>query len=150
MRLARSRADALTAVARIRALQSRATEIEAVRAVNAHRAATERHESCAEALAEIQTGWSEALQGGSFDPGMARYWYAALDRGCAEERQLAELVEAARDRLEQDRAAWHAASARSDAAREQAQAASKRLARQREEIRLAALEDRAARGTRPS
>jgi hypothetical protein len=144
MGAARDRSDALAAIAGIRGLQSRAGEIQALRAVDAHRAAKERHENWVETLAETQAGWAKAVAGGSFDPGMARHWFSALEQGHAEERRLEAQVASAGERLERDRAAWQAAAARSDAADEQAQAAAKRAASQREEARLAALEDRAA------
>jgi hypothetical protein len=146
MGAARDRSDALAAIAGIRGLQSRAGEMQALRAVQAHRAAKERHDDFVEALGETEAGWAGAVQSGSFDPEMARHWFAALERDHAQERRLEAQVDEARDELERDRAAWQAASARSDAAREQAEAAAKRADRQRDELRLTALEDRAAAG----
>jgi hypothetical protein len=144
MGAARDRSDALAAIAGIRGLQSRAGEIRALRAVQAHRAAKERHDDFAETLAETEAGWAEAVKSGSFDPQMARHWFAALERGHEQERRLEAQVEEAREALERERAAWQAAEARSDAAHEQAGGAAKRADRQRDELRLAALEDRAA------
>lgn len=144
MGAARDRSEALAAIAGIRALQSRAGEIQALRAVNAHRAAKQSYDGCVEALIETQAGWAEAMQGGSFDPEVARIWFTALEQGHAEERRLEAQLESARNELERDRAAWQACAARSDAAREQAEGAAKRADRQREDARVAALEDRAA------
>jgi hypothetical protein len=147
MRAARDRSDALAAIAGIRGLQSRAGEIQALHAANAHRAAKERYGICVETLNETQAGWAKAVESGSFNPEMARHWFAALERGHAEQRRLEAEVESARAALERDRAAWQAAEARSDAAREQAEAAAKRANRQRDDRRLAAIEDRAAERT---
>ena len=91
-----------------------------------------------------QAGWAEAMAGGSFDPAVAGHWFAALEQGHAEERQLEARMEGARSEMEQERAAWQSSAARSDAAREQAQTAAKRADRQRDDARVAALEDGAA------
>lgn len=144
MRAARDRSDALAAIAGIRGLQSRAGEIQAVRAANAHRAAKERYDLCAQALIESQAGWAKAVEDGSFDPQVARIWFAALERGHAEERRLDAELESARKEMERCRSAWQASIARSDSAHEQAEAAGKRVGRQRQDAREAALEDRAA------
>ena len=146
MRIARERSDALAAIASICVLQGRACEALALRAAAAHRAAKERHEACAEQLAQTQAGWSEALARSKFDPGLARHWFAAVELVGAEERRLSAQEQEAREALERDRAAWQAAMARSDGAREQANAAARRADRQRDEGRLAAIEERATLG----
>jgi hypothetical protein len=146
MRVARERSSALAAIASICVLQGRACEARALRAAAAHRAARERHEACGERLAQTQAGWSEALARATFDPGLAGHWFAAIELASAEERRLAAQEQEAREALERDRAAWQAAMARSDAAQAQAKAAARRADRQRDEGRLAAIEERATLG----
>ena len=62
MRAARERSAAFAAIAELRRLQSRASEMRALQAVNVNRAAKERHEESVAALDETQAGWTEAMQ----------------------------------------------------------------------------------------
>jgi len=144
MAAARSRADALATIAEIRGLQSRAAEIEAARAAGERRTAEERRAEAAERLAGTEAGWAASLAGGAFDPGLARHWFAALEAGRAEQHRLDERLAAAEQELAGRRAAWQAASARTDAAREQSRTATRHAAHRRDEARLAAVEDRIA------
>jgi hypothetical protein len=120
--------------------------MEAVRAANAHRAAGERHEASLDALTAIEAGWAETLQGAAFVPDMASQWAAAFAQGEAEARRLEGEAESALRRRERDHEAWQASLGRMEAARGQAKAAAKRAERQRDEARLAALEDRGETG----
>lgn len=142
MAAARDRSRALQAIAELRNLQSLGREMEAVRAANAHRAAAERHEASLDALAGVEAGWAETLQGAAFAPDMASQWAAAFAEGEAEARRLEADTEGALKQRERDHEAWQASLGRTEAARGQARAAAKRAERQRDEARLAALEDR--------
>ena len=144
MAAARDRAEALKVIAEIRGLQSRAAELDAVRAAGERRAAEERRTDCAERLAGTEAGWAATVGGGAFDPELARHWFAALEAGRAEQHRLDEIAAAAGEELERRRSDWQAASARTDAAREQSRIAGRRAGHRREEARLAAVEDRAA------
>ncbi|HEV2818514.1 MAG TPA: hypothetical protein VGW40_14975 [Allosphingosinicella sp.] len=144
MARARVRAEALAVIAEIRGLQSRAAELEAARAAGERRAAEESCAECRERLAGTEAGWTATIEEGALDPELARHWFAALEAGRAEQHRLDEEAAAAEDALVRSRAAWQAASARTDAAREQSGIAARRAGRRREEARLAAVEDRAA------
>jgi hypothetical protein len=143
-----TRAADWKAVAEIRALQSRAAEMAAARAGAERTAAAERHQGCEASLDAAQRGWAEALDG-AFDPGLARHWFTDVGRKEAEERAAGEALAGADRRLEDQRAAWHGAQARAEAADTRRRSASSDEARRRDEERLAAVEDRAARQRRP-
>ena len=148
MAAARDRAAGLAVIAEIRGLQSRAAELDAVRAAGERRAAEERHAEGRERLAGTEAGWAASVEGGLFDPELARHWYAALEAGRAEQRRLDEEVAVAEEELTRRRTAWQAASARTDAACEQSRIATRRAGHRRDEARLAAVEDRTAASSR--
>jgi hypothetical protein len=144
MNARRARAAAFKAVAGIRGLQSRAAQLAVVRAENERRSRSEEQARSAEALDETQRGWAEALGGASFDPGLARQWFADVGARQADERRATEALGEAETRLGERQTACHAAIARADTAEAQAKAAASQEARRRDEGRLAALEDQAA------
>jgi hypothetical protein len=140
----RTRASDWKAVAEIRGLQSRAAEMDAVRAGNGRDEAAGRRESAEAALDEAQLGWIATVEGGVFDPLLTRHWFAEVGRRQAEESEAGEALRDADRRLEESLAAWHVARARADAATERRRDASAMASRRREETRLTAMEDRAA------
>lgn len=140
----RTRAADWKAVAEIDVLKSRVAEMAAAQAGRERGSAAERHEEAEAALGEAQDGWAAALAGGAFDPGLARHWFAHVGRRQAEERTAGEALADADRQLAEKRAAWHGAQARADVVGERARSATAAEARQREEIRLEAVEDRAA------
>jgi hypothetical protein len=137
------------AVSQIRSLQSRAAEMAAARAGAERGAAAEQHQNCQAALDEAQRGWMKAIEGGAFDPGLARHWFAHVGRKEAEQRTAGEALQGADRRLEDKRSAWHGAQARAEAADKRRRSASAAEARRRDEDQLAAVEDRAAHQGRP-
>lgn len=149
MNARRTRAADWRAVAEIRALQSRAAEMAAVRATHEQDAAATRHGESQAALDAAQQGWAAALAG-VFDPEMARRWFADVDRRQAEESAAGTALAESDRLLEARRTDWHAAEARADVADARHLDASARAVRRRDEARLAAVEDRAARQGRPS
>lgn len=140
----RARVADWKAVSEIRRLQSRAAEMEAVRAGTDRGAAAERHVEAEESLDDAQSGWTAALEG-VFDPGLAGQWFAEIGRKEAGEREAREALGKADRRLEEKRGDWHAAEARAEAAGARLHGASAGAARRREEARLAEVEDRFAR-----
>lgn len=146
----RARAADWTAVTEIRRLQSRAAEMEAVRAGTERGAAAERHAEAETALDDAQRSWTAAVEGGALDPGLVGHWLADVGSRQAEERTCGEALRDAGRKLDEKRAAWHAARARADAADARRRDASAKAARHGEEARLAAVEDRAARQGKPS
>jgi hypothetical protein len=140
----RTRAADWQAIAVIRRLQSRAAEMEAVRAGREREQAAQRQAESDAALAEAQRGWESALEG-AFDPGLARHWSADVGRkqGASEAADTA--ADEAELRLGDKRAAWNAADARAEVAEDRQRAAKGAADRHREEARLAGIEDRATR-----
>lgn len=149
MRAARD-ARILRAVADIRELQARASESELARASRARRHATEQLEEGREAVAEAEQGWTAATADAFLDPGLSRAWLHELSVCRIEEHRLEQADRQAADEEEVRRNALRGAQARSDASKEQARRAARKVARHREEARLGAVEDQlSARRTFP-
>jgi hypothetical protein len=140
----RARAADWQAIAAIRRLQSRAAEIEAMRAGREREQAAQRQAESDAALAEAQRGWESTLEG-AFDPGLARHWSADVDRRQAVSKAADTEANEAELRLRDKRAAWNAADARAEVAEDRQRAAKGAAARHREEARLEEIEDRATR-----
>lgn len=140
----------MKSVAEIRALQVRTAELEAGRAEAERREADRRHEEGRTQVLLAEQGWSAAIAGIRFDPGLSRHWLGALETRRTEERALGEAAEQAAESADRQRRALQAAQARSDAAAGQAHAAARSVARRREEARLAAVEDRIGARWRPA
>jgi hypothetical protein len=143
MNARRARAAAFKAVAGIRGLQSRAAELAVARAENERRSRSDAQGRCAAALDETQRGWAETLGGASFDPGLARQWFADVGARQAEEKQASEKLDEAETLLGERRTACHEAIARAETADAQARKAASQEARRRDEARLSALQDQA-------
>lgn len=144
MRAGRAAVAGWKAVAEIRALQSRAAEMEAVRAGAERDSAATRHSDAEGALDRAQDGWAGALEG-AFDPGLAQGWFAEVSRTEAVESEAAEALREADRLLEAKSRGWHAAEARSEDAEGRRRTASAGAARKREEGRLAEIDERSAR-----
>jgi hypothetical protein len=149
MNARRARAADWRAIGAIRRLQSRAAEMEAVRAGREREEATKRQAESEAALAEAQDGWESALAG-AFDPGLARHWAADVDRKQAASRAAERAANEAEARLDDKRTALNAADARAEVAEDRHRAAAGAVARHREEQRLAEIEDRASREAKRS
>jgi len=143
MSAVRARAAAWRAIARIRRLQSRVAELDVARAGGERETAAQRHARAEQLLDQAQSGWAGAIEG-AFDPGLARHWFAKVDRERAGERQAGETLREADTRLEEKRGDWHAAEARGEVAEERSRRATAGAARRAEEARLAESEDRFA------
>ena len=118
----RTRAADWKAVAEIDGLKSRVAEMAAAQAGKERGSAAERHEEAEAALGEAQQGWAAALDG-TFDPGLARHWFAHVGRRQAEEKTAGDALAEADRQLAEKRAAWHGAQARADVVGERARSA---------------------------
>lgn len=144
-----ARAGDWKAVKEIRRLQSRSAEMAAQRAGAERGAAAERHSEAEAALGEAQRGWTAAVMGRAFDPGLVGRWYAEVGRNLAGEREAGETLREADRTLDARRADWHAAEARAEVAGARHDDAVARAVRRRDEARLAEGEDRFARQGKP-
>lgn len=144
--MSRRRAEAAgwRTVAEVRALQSRAAELAAARAALERQQADEAAKEAWLALDDAQRGWAAALAG-TFDPGLARRWFAQVESRNSEAKQAEQGLRAADQRLQDRRGEWHSARLQSDLAGDQRRAAWAEVSRAKDEARLAELEDRAAR-----
>jgi hypothetical protein len=145
----RARAAGWKAVAEVRALQSRAAEMAAIRAGNARGEAARTHERSEAALDEAHDGWAGAVEGSVFDPDLAGHWLALVGRRRAAEQDAGEALNEAGRTLAAKSAARHAAEARAEVAVARHGEAEARAARRGDEARLATVEDRAARRGAP-
>jgi hypothetical protein len=149
MRARRARTAAFRAVADIRGLQSRAAALAVARAENERRSKSDERSRRAAVRDETERGWAEALDGASFDPGLARQWFAEVVVRRADEQRAGEDLRDAEAALAARQAAGHEAIARANTAAAQAKTAASQEARHDDEARLAALEDQAAYRRRP-
>jgi hypothetical protein len=142
MRAGRHDAKVMKEIAAIRSLQRRAAEMDAVRAEAERRAAEERHAEGRDAVRAAEEGWSIAVGSAAFD--LSGSWLHALGVRETEAQALGRDEDRATDAAAERRRAFQDATARSDAADDRARAAARAVVRERDESRIAMVEDRFA------
>jgi hypothetical protein len=139
MRADKHDARLLKEVAAIRGLQRQAAEMAAALAEAERRGAAERHAEGREAVLAAEAGWSSAIDGGAFE--LSRAWLHALAAREDEAQALGRAEDKAANAATEQRRAFQTATARSDAAGDQARIAARVVARRRDEAGLAMVED---------